>query len=172
MPISSARANSESVDWPMIQAPITNSDSTGMIAEKLVLSERISTWFIETLTMSAYERLLGADPRLVLTDSVEHDDRVVQRVSEDREEGDHRRRSDEELEDRVDPDADHDVVDHGEDRGDRHPPFEPEGDEHRHQREEDHQRPERLLGDLVTPRGADEVDVDVATSTPAASAKA
>ena len=34
--------------------PTTSSESTGTIDERLVLSERISTWFIDTLTTSAY----------------------------------------------------------------------------------------------------------------------
>ena len=33
---------------------MTSSDSTGMTDEMLVFSERISTWFIETLITSAY----------------------------------------------------------------------------------------------------------------------
>ena len=61
--------------------------------EMLVFSDRISTWFIETLITSAYGGPCGSEPGLVLADPVEHDDRVVERVAEDREEGDHRRRA-------------------------------------------------------------------------------
>ena len=38
-----------------------NSDSTGMTDEMLVFSERISTWFIETLITSAYGALCAAN---------------------------------------------------------------------------------------------------------------
>ena len=34
--------------------PSTSSDSTGSTAAMLVFSERISTWFIDTLMRSAY----------------------------------------------------------------------------------------------------------------------
>ena len=67
-----------------------------------MFSDRISTWFVETLTRSAAAKPGGGDAPLVLLDAVEHDDGVVQRVAEDREEGDHRRRRDLEAEHRVD----------------------------------------------------------------------
>ena len=54
MPISRASANSRSVTAPSSPEPITSSEITGRIEERLVLIERINTWFIEMLTMSSY----------------------------------------------------------------------------------------------------------------------
>ena len=54
-PISSARPNSSSVVWPMIHAPTTSIDSTGITDENVVMIERINTWFIETLITSSYD---------------------------------------------------------------------------------------------------------------------
>ena len=51
-PMSSAKANSRSVAAPRIPEPSTSSDSTGRTAAMLVFSERMSTWFIDTLRMS------------------------------------------------------------------------------------------------------------------------
>ena len=77
-------------------------------------------------------------PACVLVHLVEHDDGVVQREAEDREEGDDGRRRDLEPEQRVDADADQDVVDHGDDRRDGHSPLEArrdvQGDEHEEDR--------------------------------------
>ncbi len=54
-PTSNARANSLSATAPITPAPSTSSESTGSTAARLVLSERISTWFIDTLIVSAYD---------------------------------------------------------------------------------------------------------------------
>ena len=76
------------------------------------MSERISTWFIDRFTISAYVAPAGRPMRLaVLVHLVEHHDGVVQREAEDREERDDGRRGDLEAEDRVDADADEHVVD-------------------------------------------------------------
>ena len=45
-------ANSRSVSWPNSPAPTTSSDSTGSAAATVVLIERSSTWFVDTLTRS------------------------------------------------------------------------------------------------------------------------
>ena len=128
---------------PSTPEPMNSSEMTGRIDEMLVLIDRISTWFIEMLTMSAYGiRTLGV-LALVLLHPVEHHDRVVQRVAEDRQEGDHRRRRDLELEHGVDADGEQHVVGHGGERGDRHPPLETDRDEDRHDDQEDDQRPRR-----------------------------
>ena len=137
MPMNRARANSRSVTCPSIQAPTTSSDETGSRADSDVFSERISTWFVDTLTRSAAPEPGGGDAPLVLLDPVEHDDRVVQRVAEDRQEGDHGRRRHLEAEHRVDPGGDDDVVEHGDDCRHGHPPLEPDGDDDREQHEED-----------------------------------
>ncbi len=53
-PTSSARENSRSATAPMMPEPMISRDSTGRTAARLVLSERINIWFIDTLMMSAY----------------------------------------------------------------------------------------------------------------------
>ena len=53
-PTSRATAKSCSATAPRIHEPTTNSDSTGSTAARLVLSERISVWFIDRLTISEY----------------------------------------------------------------------------------------------------------------------
>ena len=150
-PTSRARAKSCSATAPRIPAPTTSSDSTGSTAARLVLSERISTWFIDTLMMSSYGSAGAGEALRVLVDLVEHDDRVVQRETEDGQERDDRRRRDLELEDRVDADTDQDVVDHGDDRADGHSPLEPPGDEQRDEDQEDDEGADGLLGDLACP---------------------
>ena len=40
---------------PISHTPTTSSESTGSTAARLVLIDRISTWFIDRLTMSPYE---------------------------------------------------------------------------------------------------------------------
>ena len=54
MPISNASANSWRATAPMTPAPRISSDSTGMIDERLVINDRMSTWFIEMFTTSSY----------------------------------------------------------------------------------------------------------------------
>ena len=53
-PTRRANANSRSVVAQRIPEPSTSSDSTGSTAASEVLSERISTWFIDTFMTSAY----------------------------------------------------------------------------------------------------------------------
>ena len=52
-PTRRASANSRSATAPRMPEPTTSNDSTGSTAAKLVLIDRISTWFIDTLTTSA-----------------------------------------------------------------------------------------------------------------------
>ena len=108
-----------------------------------MFSDRISTWFIETLTMSAYGMRDRGELAFVLLDPVEHDDGVVERIAENRQERDHRRGRDVELEHRVDADSNDDVVHHGGDGRQRHAPLESDRDEDRHDDEEHDQRAER-----------------------------
>src|SRR5215218_2474580 len=53
-PINNANPNSSSVVCPMIHAPTTSIDSTGITDENVVMIDRMSTWFIETLMTSSY----------------------------------------------------------------------------------------------------------------------
>ena len=53
-PTSNASEKSRRVVAPRKPEPRTSSDSTGSTAAMLVLIERISTWFIDTLITSAY----------------------------------------------------------------------------------------------------------------------
>ena len=48
-------ANSRSAIAPKTPDPRTNNDNTGKTAANDVFSERMSTWFIETLVMSAID---------------------------------------------------------------------------------------------------------------------
>ena len=57
-----------------------------------MFSERISTWFIDTLITSAYGARRRWNRAVFSLHLVEHDDRVVQREAEDRQERDDRRR--------------------------------------------------------------------------------
>ena len=165
-------ANSRSVTWPNTPAPISSSEITGSADASVVLIERSSTWLVETLMRSPAVMPGGGDAPLVVADAVEHDDAVVQRVAEDGEERDDGGRRDLEAEHRVDADADDDVVDHRQDRRQRHPPLEAERDVQGDQAEEHDQRGDRLPGDLLAPRRADRRHADVGRSTPAASANA
>ena len=81
----------------------------GMRLVSDVLIDRISTWFIETLTMS---RVGGpvVQLALVLLDLVEDHHRVIQRVAEDGEDRDHRRRGHVDPEQRVDAHGHYQVV--------------------------------------------------------------
>ena len=51
-PTSRATAKSCNATAPRIHEPTTSSDSTGSTAARLVLSDRISVWFIDRLTIS------------------------------------------------------------------------------------------------------------------------
>ena len=121
----------------MIPLPTNSSEATGSNATNEVLSDRISTWFIERFTMREY-----VSPRSVptvgrvLLHLVEHDDGVVEREPEDGQERHDRARRHLEARHRVDADGDEDVVDHGDDRGERHLPLEAEGEIERDQNEE------------------------------------
>ena len=118
-PMSSASENSRSATAPMMPEPTMSSDSTGSTAAMLVLSDRMSTWFIDTLIVSPHRRACAGVPLRVLLDLVEHHDRVVQREAQNGEERDDRGRCDLEAEERVDADADEHVVHHRRDRGQR-----------------------------------------------------
>ena len=73
--------------------PIMRRLAIGMRLVSDVLIDRISTWFIETLTMSVYVARSCNSPA-VLLDLVEDHYLVVQRIAEDGEDRDHRRRGD------------------------------------------------------------------------------
>ena len=100
----------------------------------------------------------------VLAHLVEDDDRVVERVAEDREEADHRRRRDLEPEERVDADGDDEVVEQRDETGDSHlPRAEVERHDDGHEDEEDDEAPDGLLADRLTPARADERGADRAS---------
>ena len=78
----------------------------GSSATNDVDSERISTAFSDWFTISPYvERPVAVQRPLVLPDLVEHDDGVVERETEDRQERGDRRGRDLELEQRVHADV-------------------------------------------------------------------
>ena len=54
MPMSRASANSRSVTAPRMPEPRTSSEMMGSSEEMVVFNDRISTWFMLMLTMSAY----------------------------------------------------------------------------------------------------------------------
>jgi hypothetical protein len=51
-PMNNANPKSCNAEAPSTQAPMTRIDRMGSTATKLVLIDRASTWFIETLTVS------------------------------------------------------------------------------------------------------------------------
>ncbi|MBG9885449.1 hypothetical protein ABE10_02375, partial [Bacillus toyonensis] len=92
----------------------------------------------------------------VLPDLVEHDGGVVERIREDGEEADHRRRRDLEPGQRIHAYGDHEHVEQTEDRGCRHlPGAEVEREDEEGQRKEDRQAPQGLAGDALSPAGTD-----------------
>ena len=102
---------SRSVPAPSTTAPMNRIAPTGSSATTEVLIDRTRVWFTARFTDSdecspGLHGVLGG----VLPDLVEHHDGVVQRVAEDREEADDRRRGDLESETRVDADGDDEVV--------------------------------------------------------------
>ena len=97
----------------------------------------------------------------VLTHLVEHHDGVVERETENGEEGDHRGWRDLEAEHRVHADAQQHVVQHGDDGGYRHSPLESPGDEHRNEHQEHDERSNGLLGDGGAPRRTDQLRGDL-----------
>ena len=52
-------------------------------------------------------------------------------------------------------------MNHCEDRCNRHSPFEAERNEDRNDNQEDHECPNRLVGDVTPPARTDHIDVDV-----------
>ena len=94
--------------------------------------------------------------RRVLTNLIEDDHRVVQRVPQDGQHADDGRGSDLEARGGVDADGDNDVVTQGEQGGHGHlPGAEVDPDEAAHEKEEDHQASDRLAGHIRGPGRAD-----------------
>ncbi len=107
---------------------------------------------------------LPAGPELVgvLPDLVEHDDRVVHREAEDRQQTGHGCRRHREAGERVDADGQHDVVSQCDQRRDRHLPLAEVGpDEHHDQEQEDHHAQDGALSDLLAPARTDLVPGDL-----------
>ena len=136
---------------PKMPVPTISSDSTGMSATNDVESERISTWLSERLTISPYVVRPVAVSAVGSPDLVEHDDGVVERETQNGEEGGDRRRRDLEVEERVHADREDDVVDHRDDRGRGHLELEADRQVHGEQEEEVHERLLGLVAHLVYP---------------------
>ncbi len=96
-----------------------------------------------------------------LFESVEDDDRVVQRIAEDGQQTDDRARGDLEADDGVDTDGDREVVDQGDQGGERHAPLEGDGEVDDHEHQEDRQPLPRPVGDLGAPARADQLGVQL-----------
>ncbi len=97
----------------------------------------------------------------VLLDLVEHHDRVVERVAQDRQQRDDGRGCDDEPGQRVDAGGEHQVVQQRDDRGDRHLGLEPDRDVDDHRDEEDDEALQRLVGHLLAPLRAHRRRVDL-----------
>ena len=119
---------------------------TGSSATTEVLIDRTRVWLTARFAASAKVRFVGGRDVLgVLPDLVEHHDRVVQRVAEDREEADDGVRRHLEPDQGVDPRRDQQVVQQGDDRRDGHRPGpEVQRDDQGHQDQEDDQARDRL----------------------------
>ena len=119
--------------------------ATGSSAMIEVLIDRTRVWLTARLAASAVGHPAAAgEPAGVLPDLVEHDDGVVQRVAEDRQDADDRRRRDLEADQGVDADRDDQVVDQRDQRRDRHPPLEVERQEDHDEDQEEQQAAQRL----------------------------
>ena len=126
---------------PSSHAPMTSSDSTGRTAAMRRVHrahQHLVHRHVHDVGVRRPRR--PTNRALVLLAPVEHDDRVVERVAEDREEGDDGRRGDLEAEHRVHADADDHVVHHRHDRGHRHSPLEADRDVNGDQHEEHDER--------------------------------
>ena len=128
----------------------------GSSATTVVLIDRTRVWLTARLAASRVGHPLRREGLGgVLAHLVEDDDGVVERVAEDREEADHRRRRDLEPEEGVDADRDDEVVQQGDEPGHRHlPGAEVERHDERHEDEEDDQASDRLLADRLHPSSA------------------
>ena len=104
-----------------------------------MLIERTSTSLMR-LVRHLHERLLHQVLR-VLLDAVEHDDRVVERVAQDRQQRRDRVRRDLAADERVDAERDHDVVDERDDGRDRHLVLEAHRDVEQDRRDRQRQAP-------------------------------
>ena len=96
----------------------------------------------------------GRHEARVLVHLVEHDDAVVDRVAEDRQEGHDGGRGHLEARQRVDADRHEDVVHEGDQGGHGHLELEAERDVAGDDDQEDDERAQRLAADLVAPRRA------------------
>ena len=103
----------------------------------------------------------------VLPDLVEHHHGVVERVGEDGQEADDRRRGDLEPDRTVDAGRERHHVQQADHRGQRHlPGAEVHGHQQGHEDHEDDQAQQRLLGDGLAPGGTDEVRGDLVLADP------
>ena len=157
-PTNMANAKSFSVSPPKI-----SSDRIGRSTTSEVFTERMNTWFKRVVDRVRVSQPGDHGGGLgVLLDLVVDDHGVVQREPEDREDGDHRRGRDLTSRQRIDAGRDEHVVDQRDDGADRHLPLEPQADVQHDRGEDDDQAGQRLLGDLLAPRGTDVLLVDVA----------
>ena len=103
-------------------------------------------------------------PRDVLADAVEHDDRVVEREAENREQRRDRRRRHLPADEGVDARRDEDVVHQRDQHRDRVLPLEPQRDVDRDHQQRGDDRDQRGVGDRLAERRADRLDVRVVGS--------
>ena len=99
-----------------------------------------------------------AEPARIISHSVEHDDGVVERITEHGQKRYDGVRGDQERRKGIDPDGDDDVVRDRDDRRQRHLPLEEQRDVSRDHEQKDDQRFNRLVGDVAPPRRSDTVD--------------
>ncbi len=148
MPIISAKAKSRSVS-----PPNSSSASTGSSVQKLVASERVSTSDIERLTIC--EKAALRHSRHVLANTVEHDDRVVQRVPQDRQQSGDRGRRDFPPHERVDACRYQQVVHQRDQHRDRVLPLESQRDVGGDHQQRGDQRDHGAVGDGFSERRPD-----------------
>src|SRR5579875_1947032 len=91
----------------------------------------------------------------ILPDLVENNDGVIQRISENGQQTDHRRRGDVEADQGVDAHSDDEVVQQRNDRADRHLPFKEQRQVKDDRHQKDDQALDRLIGDLFAPTRPD-----------------
>ena len=120
---------------------------TGSSATTEVLIERTRVWLTARLAASPKVRLVAGDPVGVLAHLVEDHHGVVERVAQDGQEADHRRRRDLEADQGVDADGEHQVVHQGDQAATAIVQVaEVQRDHGGDQGEEDEQPEQRLLG--------------------------
>ncbi len=161
-PTNRASEMSLSMPAPRTPPPMNSRPATGSSATTVVLMERTRVPLMAAVgDLAVGEAGLLGDVLGGFLEAVEDDDRVVEGVTEDRQQTDDRAGGDLEADQRVDADRDREVVDQRDQGGDRHPPLEGDGQVEHHEDHEDPQAQPGLVGDLLTPARADQLGVDV-----------